>query len=294
MKRIVFLTLLSVMFCVRSAAQAEIDSVEYDGGEMVTTQQLDAKLGEITSLITEMKNMTLKGELPEPPASKDVYVSLPRRKFLKNVYIYPTLDVSPTVSSNKLKAENQVEDGAGNGRSDTESTDATGFGLDFGTSVIFVPASIENEQLRLNSVGFAFSLGAITSFARSHRYGTVCDFLLKLGVELGNGHRVGIGADALWGYGKGVGDVYMSKNIVDENEPVKVVPYTEWGWERGVQVWMKTNLFNTSIFAKTEMLIFARLVYTPNPEVMTEVSMVHHNVWKSEQWMFGITFRYGI
>lgn len=282
---------LCTMFCLGSAAQNNIEEIETTTPDsvasdpVVTSSQLNSALEEITTLI---KGITENAENKQP--SKDIYVNLSKRKFLRNHNIYATLDISPTISTDKVANEDKsllfTKD-------NEEDTDATTWGLNFGGSFIFVPGKVVGDSLRLNPFGFGYNLGFITSFAKSSRYGTVCDFLLKAGFELGNSHNFGMGCDVLWGYGKSVGDVYYFNDIVVDTEPAKVVPYTEWTWERGAQVWMRTSLLNQKL-PNTEMLVFARLMISENPGFTSEVSKVHCNVWKRETWTFGIIFRYKI
>lgn len=147
-------------------------------------------------------------------------------------------------------------------------------------------------MLQLNQLGFAYGVGFVSSFSQSDRYGTCCSFLGKLSVELGAFHSMGLGFDLLGGGGKSPDDFFIFKNgIVESEEPDKIVPYTEWCWQYGGQIWMKVNLMG-SFIKNAETLIFARLIKAVNPNVAKEASQYHYNAWKGETWFFGTTIRY--
>ncbi len=172
-----------------------------------------------------------------------------------------------------------------------EDIDDTGLGLNFGYSLIFTPGHEENGQLRTNKFGFAYSLGMLASFTTSDRYGTTCDFMGKIGVETCHHRKMGIGFDFLLGYGKSPGNFFTFNNIVDDNEPLGVNPYTEWGLKYGGQLWLKTGLLGGSS-SHTDVLLFARLIKAPEPSDIQEFSLNSYNLWKAESWGFGVILRY--
>ena len=322
MKKLLFIT-LCVMFCLCSAyAQNDYES-EVDEFEEVVNDSSDvpkakpkfarknyvptyqqqeqdrtgAELQEISSLIAQLKELTMRGdsaanaqlEVPE-----NIYKPIRgKSKFARRHFIYQTLDISPTVSTDK---DPDQPDYTSNGQDvDEDQLDSPmALGLNFGYSLIFVPGREEDGQLRLNRMGFAYNLGLVASFSRQEKYGTTCNFLLKSGIETGNGHPMGIGFDILGGYGKSAGDTYLTIYEEDDADDL-ATPYTEWCWQYGAQLWLRSNLLHTGI-NNAEMLIFARFVRSVNPN-KDETSYISDNIafdnyWKDESWSFGITLRY--
>jgi len=162
--------------------------------------------------------------------------------------------------------------------------------LDAGYSIVLVPGHEENGKLRLNKPGFAFNLGMIASFSISDRYGTLVDLMAKAGVEIGHNRPLGAGFDFLIGYGKSPGDVFFYKNIVEDTSPSSVVPYTAWGTKIGGQLWIKPGLGKN--LKKTDVLLFVRFLKAFDPGIMVQdYSAVHHNLWRSENWAWGVVLR---
>lgn len=322
MKKLLFIT-LCVMFCLCSAyAQNDYES-EVDEFEEVVNDSSDvpkakpkfarknyvptyqqqeqdrtgAELQEISSLIAQLKELTMRGdsatnaqlEVPE-----NIYKPIRgKSKFARRHYIYQTLDISPTVSTDK---DPDQPDYTSNGKDvDEDQLDSPmALGLNFGYSLIFVPGREEDGQLRLNRMGFAYNVGLVASFSKQEKYGTTCNFLLKSGIETGNGHAMGIGFDVLGGYGKSTGDTYLTIYEEDDADDL-ATPYTEWCWQYGAQLWLRSNLLHTGI-NNAEMLIFARFVRSVNPNkdetFYISDNVAFDNYWKDESWSFGITLRY--
>lgn len=320
MKKLLFIALCA-MFCLGSAAQNEnenenevVESAalsasapaapvkparkympEYREQEQQAT---GAQLVEVNSLIAQLKELTLNGDSLADALDKPTDIYKPVRgksKFARRHHIYQTLDISPSVSVDK---DPDLPEYTSNGQEvdDDQVASPTGVGLNFGYSLIFVPGHEENGQLRLNRMGFAYNVGLLASFSRQDKYGTTCNFLLKSGIETGNGHMMGIGFDVLGGYGKSAGDTYLM--VYEENdEDDLATPYTEWCWQYGAQLWMRSNLLHTAI-RNVEMLIFARFIRSVNPDkyppsyIDQENKVSFENYWKDESWSFGVTFRY--
>ncbi|MBR6355947.1 MAG: hypothetical protein IKR92_03725 [Alphaproteobacteria bacterium] len=259
--------------------------------------QTGAELSEVSALIAQLKELTMRDsaanallEMPE-----NIYKPIRgKSKFARRHHIYQTLDISPTVSTDK---DPDQPDYTSNGKEvDEDQLDSPlALGLNFGYSLIFVPGREEDGQLRLNRMGFAYNVGLVASFSRQEKYGTTCNFLLKSGIETGNGHPMGIGFDVLGGYGKSAGDTYLLVYEEDDADDL-ATPYTEWCWQYGAQLWLRSNLLHTAV-NNAEMLIFARFIRSVNPngdELTSFVSdkIAYENYWKDESWSFGITFRY--
>ena len=309
MKKI-YLVALCAMFCLGSAAQSNVENDDEttavadssivgpeSGDEPRVNRAENAQLAEISALLAQIKQLTLNGN-GDKPDSEPVDIFKPvcgRSKFTRRHYIYQTLDISPTISTDH---DPNLPETTSNGKEidDSQIASFTGFGLNFGYSLIFVPGRIEGEQLRLNRMGFAYNIGIVASFSKQDKYGTTGSFLLKLGAEMGNGHFLGIGYDILGGYGKSTGDMYSI--IYEENDDDDLAdPYTEWCWQYGMQIWLRTDLLKTAI-SNTEMLMFARFIRSVNPEKIEGDSqkvndkLAYDNYWKDEVWSFGIMFRY--
>ena len=212
-----------------------------------------------------------------------------KSNFRKSLYIQQTLDVSPAASRSKTPKN---DDSFSNDEIDPNETASTAWGVNFGYSLIFVPGKLHGDMLQLNQMGFAFSTGFIAAVEGSDRYGVVCDFLLKAGLEAGNSHKLGIGIDALGGYGKAVGDFYLWKDgMLSGGKPDKIIPYTEWTWKYGLQVWMRPGL-SGNVIPNVDALIYARLIWAVDPGNIQPASAIHLNRWKGENWNIGVTFRY--
>ncbi len=297
MKKI--LIALCAMFCLSVNAQNDIETEKHevaveDSTETVaaTPQANSAKAGyvAIDEIISKLAVLTKNGEAVTDDSEKERYAPLKgRSKFTRRNYIYQTLDVSPHVSTdNDPNLPAQTSNGKDVDTKQLESP--TGFGMNFGYSLIFVPGHVEGDKLLLNKMGFAYSIGASTSFSKQDKYGTTCNFLLKLGIEAGNGHALGFGFDFLGGYGKSAGDSYQLE-YQDYEEDDLAEPYTKWCWQYGSQVWMRTNLIKT-VLANTEILIFAKFIVSVDPTNDETMIKGYDYFWKDETWSFGVTFRY--
>ena len=201
-------------------------------------------------------------------------------KFSRKFYTYQTLEFSTIAGKDKDQSDDEaVEKSQGI----SGIINDLNVGLNVGYSMIFVPGRVVDDQLELNRFGFAFSTGLLAAFDHQDEYDVTCDFLLKLGVETGNGHALGIGLDMLLGGGKSAGAMY--------DEEVSY-PYTMWCWKRGAQMWLKTNLLTTGI-KNMDILAFARFVYSQNPDKDEGVANPElMTLWLEESWQFGITLRY--
>ncbi len=229
-----------------------------------------------------------------------------KSKFMQKHHVTQRLEISMIVG--KDKNENIEEDASSDFQDNSDGVDnlskyenKTNFGLNIGYSLVFVPGHIEGDQLRLNKFGFGYSAGLVASFDKQDYYGVTCDFLLKLGVETGNGHQMGIGIDALVGTGKSCGNLYYSglDDSSGNNEPADesvyedwAEPYTAWCFKYGAQLWVRSNLLRTSL-SNTDIRLFARYVYSVNPNNINELEKYGiDDVWSGESWQFGITFCY--
>lgn len=273
MKKIVFIT-FSVIVCLCSARAQGQDLVGNLGS-------ISSDTGNFT--IERLITMLQSSSNIEPVVSEPPTYPLGRGLFKKH-HVEQAIEVSPSISRDKV---NQSDLLSGQNLENFENTENTGFSIDFGYSVIFIPGYEEDSKLFLNKAGFAYSLGLIASFTRNDRYGTTCNVLLKAGIETCYNKKMGIGLDLMGGYGKSPGDIFWYKNIAEDTAPTLITPYTLWGWEYGGQLWLKTTTIN-----KSDIIIFARLIMSPDPGEIQKFSAISYNLWKEESWSFGIIIRY--
>lgn len=213
-----------------------------------------------------------------------------RHKFARHNYITQRLEISLIGGKDGDLDEGRTGGTTIGGDDDDQQNDEdVNFGLNVGYSVVIVPGRINGDMLELNKLGWGYSFGIIASFDHQKDYGTTCDFLAKIGIEAGNGHKMGIGFDALIGTGKTAGDyIVMSKVDNDYFD----FPYTSWCFKYGAQLWVRSSLLHASI-ENTDIRLFARYVYSKNPE--DEMELIQSGIipeWKEESWSFGLTFCY--
>ena len=295
-----FLIALCAMLCFGSASAQQIDSDEVAPTEIVDStpqkparkhvpeyvKQEDESVKAQLEALSQKLNQLLLSQEDTVKIPEDIYVPIKgKNKFTRRNHIYQTLDVSPTISTDK---NTELPESTSNGKEIDEDQ------LDSPT--VFVPGRIENDQLKLNRMGFAYNVGLVASFSRQEKYGTTCNFLLKTGIETGNGHMMGIGFDLLGGYGKSTGDTYLIVYDKNTDEDDLASPYTEWCWQYGAQLWMRCN-FLQPVMKNTEMLVFARCVKSKRPGDLNDTEFVsdtwsYDNYWKDESWSFGIIIRY--
>ncbi len=285
MKKLLFIA-LSAMFCLSVNAQDIMDEVD-DFVEVTDSDVVDAVPRGDASQYIQPNMLSMVQEftpaMDNKPLEEQLY-PLGKGLFGKHL-VEQAIELCPSVTKNKI-SQSDMQVGK-----IPEDIDDTGLGLNFGYSLIFVPGHEENGQLRLNKFGFAYSLGFVTSFTISDRYGTTCDFLGKIGLETCHTRKMGIGLDFLLGYGKSPGNFFTFNDIVEDKEPTGVKPYTEWGLKYGGQLWLKTGLMGGAS-SHTDVLLFARLIMAPNPNDIQEYSKYSYNLWKKESWGFGVIRRY--
>ena len=282
MKKLLFIA-LGAMFCLGSAAQSEFnDFVEVTDtvlGDVISEVPVDQN-----SLFSMAQNV-MPISLDAGPLKEQVY-PLGKGIFKKHL-IEQAIELCPNITKSKPSQADKILVG------DAGEIDDTGISLDFGYSLIFVPGHEKNGKLHLNNKGFAYSLGAILSFTKSDRYGTLCDFMAKIGVETCHNRKMGIGLDLLAGYGKSAGDFFIYQNTLLEGEPTSICPYAEWGAKYGAQVWIKTGVLGKAL-SNTDVLLFARLIKAPEPSDIKTFSLYTYNLWRVENWSFGVILRYRI
>ena len=284
MKKVLLLMTLG-MVCAVCMAQNEEKTIPENVSTMNANVGSAGSMDGILSMMADPQNF-LSADTTKLGYMTEVLLPIRgKSKFLHKNYMRQSLDVSPAISVGKTSTENELS-------VSSDETSSTGWGLNFGYSLLFVPGEQKGEMLQLNPLGFAYGIGFVSSFAQSDRYGTTCSFLGKLSIELGAFRSMGLGFDMLGGGGKSAGDVFMfAKGIVESAQADKIVPYTEWCWQYGGQLWMKVNLMG-SLIKNAETLVFARLITSVDPGVMKEASQYHFNAWKGETWLFGTTIRY--
>ena len=292
---------ISIMLCMIFAlCQAFAQNVEAEDLQVSDTlsvhqekkeaaTQMKNGLPVVSSLITELADETLNGDISVPDPDVLTKPIMGKSKFAQHHYIYQTVDVSTISGSDKDRDEDDNESSGKRGIAADENNDLLSglhFGMNIGYSVIFVPGQIKGDMLQLNRFGFAYSAGFMAAFDSQKDCDVTCDFLFKLGLESGNGHVLGVGIDGLIGAGKSLGAVYdMSQEDADPED------YTAWCFKYGAQLWIKTNLLNTSI-KNADILMFARYVYSKDPTKPSDFPPEIFNSWMEESWQFGVTLRY--
>ena len=279
MKKRLFFVALSAMFCLGSAAQNdEFTEVPDTVSEVAIDESISSN-----SMFNMVQGFTSIGRGAGP--AKELIYPLGKGLFKKH-HIEQAIEVYPNITKSKVSQSELLS-----GESLEDISD-TGYGLNFGYSLIFIPGREKQGNLHLNKAGFAYSVGVIASFSVSDRYGALCEFMAKAGVETCHNRKMGVGFDFLAGYGKSSGDVFFYTNIVEDTGPSKITPYTAWGKRFGGQIWIKTGLLGNAI-SNTDVLLFARLIKAVNPQIMSnDYSLLHHNLWRQENWSFGIILRY--
>ena len=222
-----------------------------------------------------------------------------KSKFTQRHYITQRLEISVIGGTDIKDGEgSSVKNEYDSPEDEDKSEPGFNWGLNFGYSLVFAPGRVEGDKLYLNRFGIAYSTGLIASFDKQDKYGTSCDFLLKLGIEAGHGHPMGIGFDLLVGTGKSAGEYNFT--VEDDeaapnnnSEPEEMnVPYTKWCFKYGTQLWLRSNLLQAKV-KNTDVRLFARYVYSKNPE--DEDELLKDEIfcdWHEESWSFGLTFCY--
>lgn len=271
------------MFCLCSAFAQD----DYEVTDTVANTVSHESGNEIPLEPNSMLNM-LQGLTTDitPEAPKEQIYPLGKGLFKKH-HLVQAIEICPNISKNKISQSDLISD------QKPDEVNDTGYGLNFGYSLIFIPGHEKDGQLHLNKAGFAYSTGFVASFSSSDRYGSLCDLMAKIGLETCHNRKIGTGLDFLGGYGKSSGDIFIYKDIVSDSEPEAIIPYTRWIWKYGAQIWLKVGLLgNSSLMSNTDVLLFVRLVKAPYPKDIVRASMFTFNLWKEENWSFGVILRY--
>lgn len=165
-----------------------------------------------------------------------------------------------------------------------ETSKESSIAFSFGWQVTNVWGEVTDQGLKLNKFGFAYSYGFIGNYKSLGEMSTF-SCLAKLGIETGNSHPMGIGVDALFGVGTGLGYEYDLDFLEEAPDP-----YTDWGLRYGFQIWIRTGLVK-SIIPNADMNIFLRYVYAPNPEEEYDADLNLLRFWHDEAWSLGICFK---
>lgn len=141
----------------------------------------------------------------------------------------------------------------------------TKIGANLGTnieySLKFIPGKLSNGIFHDNPFGFAFDFGLILAADKQSQYGFTFDGLLKVGIETGYDHSMGLGFDFLFGTGKSPGFIYFFDDATN-SEPI---PYTEWCLKNGFQFWVRSGLIK-QLLPNSTTSIFVRYVYSQEPK----------------------------
>lgn len=218
-----------------------------------------------------------------------------KRKFWRRHHIVQQISISGLTGDDK-DAEEEEPTGkvSGEDYQDQQDKHKDGhLGGSIDLSFLLVPGVIEGDNLRINKFGVGYSLGLIAAFDNQKHYGVTCDFLFKLGVETGYAHKMGIGLDALLGTGKSGGISYEISDDAKDDDDIYADPYTKWCLKYGAQLWIRSSLLSSGI-ANTNVRLFVRYVYSPNPEPDYETynGGVIINNWMEESWQIGLALCY--
>ncbi|MBQ9271604.1 MAG: hypothetical protein IJ218_05010 [Alphaproteobacteria bacterium] len=276
-----------------SEVSSPASPVSHEQRRVSADENVNAQLNTVGTMLSSLGSKTMNGAHDEQqlrtPDMKRYAPIQGKGKFFRRNFIYQTLDISPTISiDNDPNLPDQTS--AGKDIDENQLSSPTALGMNFGYSFIMVPGKEEDGKLLLNRMGFAYNIGLLASFCRQDKYGTTCNFLLKIGAETGNGHSMGIGFDVLGGCGRSSGDTYQLE-YQDNEEYDLATPYTSWCWQYGMQLWMRTDMIRIT-FPNTEMLVFARFICSVDPMKDEDMVKGFDYYWKDETWSFGVTFRY--
>jgi len=296
MKKLVLIMLVMIFAVCQAYAQTSEEVVMPQDTSVVqpTVAASATDTDVLIALLTELSQKMLeKSESASDPTQTKVLVPVQgKNRFSRKHLIYQELGISTLANKDKDGDDSDTDnDSKGLSTTDQEAVEdmsdmaeqiSLGFNVDY--TLKFVPGTIQGEELELNRFGFAYSLGLLAAFDNHNSYGVTCDFMGKFGVETGNGHVMGVGLDGLVGVGKSSGSVYF----LDGEDPVS---YTDWCLKYGAQFWIKTNLLTTGL-KNTDVLAFARFIYSkdPYPELQDMDDIIA--VWNEESWTFGVTLRY--
>ena len=219
-----------------------------------------------------------------------------KRKFWRRHHIVQQISISGLTGNDKDAEEEEPATSnvdADEYQDEQNKHDAGHFGGSIDLSFLFVPGVIEGDNLRINKFGAGYSLGLIAAFDNQKHYGTTCDFLFKLGVETGYAHKMGFGLDALLGTGKSGGISYDIDDDMKDEDEIYADPYTKWCLKYGAQLWIRSGLLSSAI-ANTNVRLFIRYVYSPNPEPDFETydGGITINNWMEESWQVGLALCY--
>ena len=209
----------------------------------------------------------------------DYYVPWRGKQKERGIYVYPALDVSATVLSQKKRSAEPAE-------AEANSSGSTGVGLEFGGTIVFVPGRIKGDSLRINDMGFAFSTGIFASIINSDRYGGIYNIFGKFGGEIGNQHMFGFGCDLLAGAGRLPGDVVFCEEGVETDNTTS---YTKWAFVYGMQAWAKVQ-----VLKGMDLMTYIRMMRAVDSGSISSSPHPKIEKFHSEWWSVGVLFRFGI
>ena len=308
------MALCAVFAVCQAYAQENIEGVDQEVMPMVdssqtpevtpqnppqTPPQEQSDLAQTNALLTQLVQQMMSEDSPiqkwDPINGKIVMPIQGKSKFAQKHFIYQQVGISTNANKDKdMDPSSEDSDMSSDqakkvdGASDIVSK--LGFGLNIDYTLTFVPGRITDAGLELNKMGFAWSVGYLAAFDRQDKYEVTCDFMAKFGIVAGAEHPLGVGIDFLFGGGKSAGTMFDLDDEKPEEDPDY---YTEWCWKFGSEVWIKTNILQTSI-PNTDILVFARYVRSINPyndDLLLKEQKLF-NMFNEESWVFGMTLRY--
>lgn len=253
---------------------------------------------ELKDLLREFNKNALAESQLEQPDYDNMYVPVKgRTKFTRRNYITQRLEFSVLGGSDKAEDPDDAE-GMDEYKNDVKSGDTDddhsfnmGFNLCY--SMVFVPGHIEKDRLKLNRLGFAYSLGFIASVDKQDKYGTTCDLLGKVGIETGNGHAMGVGVDFL--FGTGTSPVTMCFDLGQDGGG-KFTDYdTRWCPKVGFRLFARGNLLRTNLKG-TNLKFFVQYINSMDPtddnDFVIDGNDYGYYLWSPDSWQFGLAWEY--
>ena len=279
-----------------------------------STESQVLRLSDLNAIV-DLLNNTANNKVQRHNILNDndnVFIPLSKEKSNRGHFIAQRLELCAIIGHDRDPNEKETAAYVGNAGKENALMDkvagfgkGVNFGMNFGYSLVFVPAHKQDNHLYVNKLGFAYSFGAVCQFDNEQDYGITCDLLGKVGFETGFNRAIGVGGDFLFGGGKTNGytltynfEEIPGKEGEDPDYEVDVEhdPYTVWCPKIGAQFWIRLN-FLTSSVKNFDAAVFGRFVYSFNPHASEQEEMAKEGMldfFKEESWGFGIMLTYSV
>lgn len=310
MKKIIFSVMFIMTFCVNGmyAQSADVDSVDVSattsgvaGAQEDSSSENSQKQFKTDNfdyadvLVSKFKNMLDANQAEEEEPDILLPLGKKRRWFLTQRIGISVLGGSDNDLDGDVSSNSFDQDDLSDKRETREGKFSGGFAGEYTLS--FIRGKMEEENVKLNPLGFALNTGFVTSFDKQESM--TCDLMAKLGIEAGFNHNMGFGFDFLIGTGKSKGIYYYlidtspeGQEPTDDDLDIEDEPYTAWCAKFGGQLWFRTGLFS-GMGKNRDIHLFVRYVYSKDPHKATEYSAAaFQNDWFEESWQIGLTYFY--